>query len=883
MSRAHSVDEADVDGGSTDGPAAPTRLRFEHHRVGDVLGIGEPSPRLSWTIPSAPGDWVQSGYRIRVSRRLHDVVEDDLEVVVTSAEQVLVPWPFAALRSREWAEVRVQVVGELGESDWSEPVVVEAGLLTAQDWSAAVTLAPLEERRADGLYRLPLLRRRFELPARVVQARLYLSAHGLVEAELNGSAVADDVLTPGWSVYPSRLKYTTYDVTSLVAAGENVLGAWLGDGWWRGKVGFDGGAYDVYGTRIGVIAQLEVVTADGALVTVVSDDSWTALEGPILGSGLYEGETYDARALPAGWSAPGFDDSRWARVSAEPVDPHLLVAPTGPPVRCTQELVPVESERFDDGTWLFDFGQNHAGRLRISLRGASAGQTIVLRHAEVLQDGRLCTRPLRDAISQDTYTCVDGDQTWEPRFTMHGFRYAEVTGLPAELDPQDVVARVHHTDFERVGWFECSNPLVSKLHENVVWSMRSNFVDVPTDCPQRDERLGWTGDLAAFTPTAAFLGDVTGMLDGWLDDLALEQERLGTVPYYVPYLPLGFWGDAQPIALWGDAAVLVPWVLYQRTGDRGILRRRFASAQAWVDQVLSLIGPDDVWDSGLQLGDWLDPAAPPEDPGAARTDKYLVATSYAVQSLRLVGEMAEILGRPAESAHYGAAAGRVRAGFRRRWVRPGGLMTDDAQTAYALALQFGLLDPDETAVAGARLATLVHEADGRIATGFAGTPAVAPALASTGHLDQAYQLLLQTESPSWLYQVLSGATTTWERWDSLLEDGTVNPGGMTSFNHYALGAVADWLHRCVGGLAPAAPGYRRLLVAPRPGGGINQATVGHVTPYGLATVSWRIEESKLEVEALVPVGATAVVDLPGLPPVEVGHGSHVFVSDLSLG
>ncbi|MFP3712119.1 glycoside hydrolase family 78 protein [Puerhibacterium sp. TATVAM-FAB25] len=854
--------------------AAPQRLRVEHLPVGDALGVGTPTPRLSWVVPDAPPGWTQTAYEVRVARRLPASEAHVAQARVEGEGQLFVPWPFPALRSRERAEVQVRVVGDQGASDWSEPLVVEAGLLHPDDWSASIARPPAFETRPSGLRRPPLLRRTFEIEGAVIQARLYLSAHGLAEAELNGSRVGDDALTPGWTVYPKRLRYATYDVTADVAPGPNAIGVWLGDGWWRGKVGFDGGAVDVYGTELGLIAQLEVVTDDGRVTTIVSDDRWAAAPSPILESGLYEGETFDATLVPPGWSAAGFDDDAWSAVAAEPIDASVLVAPEGPPVRCTEELAPIARELLPDGTWLLDFGQNASGRLRLTLRGAAAGTRVTVRHAEVLQDGRLCRRPLREAASEDTYVCAAGDQTWEPRFTLHGFRYAEVSGWDGPLEADDVVARVYHSDLERIGWFTCSDPLVNKLHENVVWSMRSNFVDLPTDCPQRDERLGWTGDIAAFAPTAAFLADCTGMLTGWLADLALEQERVGTVPYYVPYVPLGFWADAHPIALWGDAAVIVPWVLYQHTGDVDVLARQYGSIRTWVDQVLGLVGPDDVWDTGLQLGDWLDPAAPPEDPGQARTDRYLVATAYAAQSARLAGEVATLLGHHDDAARYAAAAERLRAGFRRRWVREGGLMADDAQTAYALALELGLLEGDERAVAASRLAQLVDKAEGRIATGFAGTPAVAPALTSGGHVDEAYRLLLQTECPSWLYQVVSGATTTWERWDSLLPDGTVNPGNMTSFNHYALGAVADWLHRSVAGLAPAAPGYRQFLVAPRPGPGITSAAASHVTPYGRASVSWHVADETLTVDVTVPVGTSATIDIPGHPASTVGHGDH---------
>ncbi|MCS0500143.1 family 78 glycoside hydrolase catalytic domain [Protaetiibacter mangrovi] len=506
---------------------------------------------------------------------------------------------------------------------------------------------------------------------------------------------------------------------------------------------------------------------------------------------------------------------------------------------------------------------------------------MTIRTAEVLQDGEIYTRPLRGARSTDSYTLAGtGVEEWEPRFTFHGFRYAEITGWPGDVESAaaagDLVARVYHTDLERTGWFASSDPSVDQLHENVRWGMRGNFVDIPTDCPQRDERVGWTGDLQVFAPTASFLYDVSGMLAGWLEDLALEQLPDGTVPWYVPVIPAyEMWTPIRPGAAWGDAAAFTPWTLYERFGDRGVLEAQFDSARRWVDLQERLSGEDRLWNEGFQLGDWLDPDAPPQDPADAKTDRYLVATAYFAASARKVALMAEALGRDADAAHYGRLADEVRAAFAAEYVLPDGRMTSDAQTAYALALTFDLLvDPARREAAGARLAELVAEAGNRISTGFVGTPLVSDALSGSGHLERAYALLLERECPSWLYQVDMGATTIWERWDAMLPDGTVNPGTMTSFNHYALGAVADWLHRIVAGIAPAAPGYREITFAPRPGGGLTRASARHLTPYGEAAIAWRIEGGELVVETTVPHGTTATLDLVGHAPVAQGPGSH---------
>ena len=533
------------------------------------------------------------------------------------------------------------------------------------------------------------------------------------------------------------------------------------------------------------------------------------------------------------------------------------------------------------GARILDFGQNLVGRIRMRVEGP-AGATVRIRTAEVLQDGEVYTRPLRGARSTDHYTLAgreDGEE-WEPRFTFHGFRYAEVDGWPEDIEASaaagDLVARVYHTDLERTGWFDSSDPLVNRLHENVVWGMRGNFVDIPTDCPQRDERVGWTGDIQVFAPTASFLYDASGMLSGWLRDVAAEQLPDGTVPWYVPVIPAHeMWTPIRPGAAWGDVATLTPWTLYERFGDAGILAAQFDSARRWVDLVASLAGPERLWNSGFQLGDWLDPAAPPQDPSDARTDRYLVATAYFAKSARTVSRMAGVLGRMDDEAEYVRLADEIDAAFAAEYVLPDGRMTSDAQTAYALAIAFDLIpDAARREAAGERLAELVREAENRIATGFVGTPLVSDALTQTGHLDRAYDLLLEQGCPSWLYQVVMGGTTVWERWDSLLPDGNVNPGTMTSFNHYALGAVADWLHRVVGGLAPGAPGYRVVRFAPQPGGDLTGASARHRTPYGEASISWRIEDDRLVVDVRVPVGTTGVLELPGQTTETLAHGTH---------
>ncbi|MCX4768046.1 glycoside hydrolase family 78 protein [Streptomyces sp. NBC_01275] len=827
----------------------------EHHR--EPFGIGEPRPRISWRTTAPPG-WTQQAYQLEITRADGTHRTD----WVASADSVLVDWPLTRpLESREHADIRVRVRGADSTAGvWSPALRLESGLLEPTDWTACA----ISPRWPDAERRPPLLRKEFPVGAEVESARLYVTAHGLYEIEVNGRRVGDHALAPGWTSYDHRLRYQTHDVTEHLRAGDNAIGAWLADGWYRGRLGFGGGHSNLYGDRLALIAQLEVVHRDGTVTTIGTDTSWRAAHGPIVSSGLLDGETYDARDERPGWSSPGFDDSSWSPVDIVPRDPATLVAPTGPPVRCTEEITPVRVTALDADRLLVDFGQNLVGRVRITVAGP-AGHTVVIRHAEVLQGGELCVRPLRDAISTDRYVLRgEGRETWEPRFTLHGFRYAEITGWRGGDPHHDITARVHHTDMARTGWFECSNEQVNRLHENVVWSLRGNFVDLPTDCPQRDERLGWTGDIQVFAPTAAFLYDCHGMLASWLRDVAVEQHADGTVPWYVPTIPGGpQWTPARPGAGWGDVVTLTPWALYRDSRDTGLLAAQYDSARRWVDLITERADPSGLWNRDYQLGDWLDPSAPPEDPGAGRTDRHLIATAYYAWSARHTAWIAGVLGLDEDRQRYEKLAHRVRQAFLDAYVLPSGLMTSDTQTAYAVALQFDLLpDPEARTIAGDRLTELVAAGGHTIQTGFIGTPLVAPALSATHHVDTAYSLLLQQECPSWLYALKHDATTIWERWDSMLPDGTVNPGEMTSFNHYALGAIAQWLHTTVAGLTAASPGYRDIVFRPQPGGGITWAGAAHESPYGRVAIRWELHASGVEARTTVPTGTTARIEWP---------------------
>lgn len=864
-------------------PPTPVRLRLENHEP-NRLGIGESTPRLSWEIINAPEGWRQTASRIQIIRATLEGNCTQETHETPGNHQVLVPWPGAPLTSRTRVGARVQVLGPDGWSHWSEWARVETGLLEASDWTARM-VGPDWEEDSSQMRRPGRVRTVFTGADDVTSARLYITGMGVLEAELNGVRVGNEELTPGWTSYNNRLRYATYDVTDLIRPSTNGIGIWLGDGWWRGQLGFGSHNANNYGDRLGTQAQLEITDSRGNRTVVASDSTWRAGYGPILTSGLYDGERYDARLHDASWSTPSFDDSTWSAVRVLPAPSGALVAPTGPPVRVTEELAPVSIDDRGDGRWIIDFGQNHSGKLRVHTRG-QRGDVLTFRHSEILIEGEPAYEPLRDARATDELTCDGTDGFWSPRFTVHGYRFAEITGWSGPLLPEDVTSLVMHTDIARRGWFECSDGRLNALHESAVWTLRSNIVDLPTDCPQRDERLGWTGDVQVFAPAATFLFDVTGVLDGWLRDVAAEQQPTGWIPLWVPFVDIpiltGFF-EPGPTAVWNDVAVLTPDALYDSTADLELVRRHYPTGKRHVDSVALAAGDSMICTATAQLGDWLDPAAPADDPAAALTEKELVATAYFAHSAKRLAAMARALGKDEDAAHYSKLSDRVKDAYGHRFIRNAGHLTSDTQTAYALTTVFSLWpDAAHARAGGDRLAELVRQACWTVGTGFAGTPVLAHALTQADHLDDAYRLLQNDASPSWLYMIANGATTTWERWDSLQPDGTLNTASMTSFNHLALGSITDWMHRTIAGIGPAAPGYRRIRFAPRPGGTITSASARHHTPYGIAAISWKLTDDELEVQVDVPVGAQAEVHLPDGGLHLVDHGHHMFSSSRQL-
>lgn len=672
-----------------------------------------------------------------------------------------------------------------------------------------------------------------------------------------------------------------------------MIGVTIGEGWWAGRFGLSG-LRNIWGDTLGVQALLVVSLKDGSTFTVKTDTNsdWHATaEGPIITSDIYDGEVYDFSQEIPDWSTTNFNDSDWLGVKELPALEGRLTAPDGAPMRKLLEIEPQSISTTQSGKTVIDFGQNLVGWLNINVSGP-AGTNITFRHAEVLlPDGDIATAPLRSAKQTDS-VILAGNTTvnWEPHFTYHGFRYVEVTGWPTEstsLDASSIRAHVVFSDMERTGYFKSSHDLLNKFHENVVWSMRGNFLGVPTDCPQRDERLGWTGDAHAFGPTANYLYDASGFWRAWLRDVWSETDAdpEKASPEFVPTTIVEVKSGSmprRPVAVWGDVIVGNPWALFLTTGDVGMLEEQYDGARTWIDQGIPR-NEAGLWNrSTFQYGDWLDPKAPEDDAALATTHKYLIADAYLIQMTRLLSNISAAIGRVDESEKYASDRLELISAFHEAWIEPYDLIANVTQSALALGIRFDIFDSDTLPRAAETLNSIIANNSYLVGTGFAGTQQLGFALSSINSTSTFYNMLLQTEVPSWLYQVVMGGTTTWERWDSLLPNGTINGSGMTSFNHYAFGSVADWVHQKIGGLAPATPGWKVIQVAPEPGGGITNADASYLSPYGQVSTSWTVgsQGKGFNLEVVVPPNSQAEVVLPGSKKTEtVGSGKHTFQDD----
>lgn len=701
-----------------------------------------------------------------------------------------------------------------------------------------------------------LLRKDFAVDskAKIKKATLYVASQGLHEAWMNGKRVGDEWFAPGWTEYNYRLQYRQYDVTGLVrSSGQNALGLVLANGWYRSRMARIRGKW-AYGDRLRIAAYVALTYQDGSRQVVNTDDTWKCHAGEITMTDIYDGECCDARLAQSGWTKTSFDDAPWKSVAHVEAPAAQLVVSESAPVRIIKQLKPVRIFVTPKGERVLDFGQNITGWVRYSLQGCK-GDTIRLRFAETLdKDGNFYTLNLRRAKATDTYVFGhDGREVHHPRFTYFGFRYVKVEGTQKPLRKSDFVAQVLSSDLRYAGTFECSDPMVNKLVENTRWSMIDNFLDIPTDCPQRDERLGWTADAQVFAPAACYLANTRSFFAKWLEDVKLSQAKDGGVACVVPDLRRSYGSSG-----WDDVVTVLPTILYKVYGDATILRRMYPSMAKWVDYCVSKAGTSLVYPGG-RFGDWFDFSVANGNKEAA-TAKDLVGTAYMAYSAHLTAEAAKALGLVADEQKYDSIYNKVKKAFQDRYIVGENRLTSDTQTAYVLALAFHLIDANQETVFANRLAELVRE-DGHITTGFLGTPLICKVLTDYGYEDEAYQLLTRREYPSWLYSIDKGATTIWERWDAIKPDGSLSGH---SLNHYAFGAVVAWLFSDVAGIAQTATslGFQHLLIRPRLVGRLKWAKARYLSEKGWVSTSWRVADDKFQLTVDVPIGSDATVVLP---------------------
>lgn len=871
------------------------------------LGLASKTPRLSWRLEDPRIGACQKAYRIVASSSAEKLAAGVYDLWdtgrVSGASTLDIPYAGKALKSRSAVHWRVQSWDlENRVSDWSEPALFEIGLFGKGDVTAK-WIGPKEDRRQGGKptkpseggvphikganmdtapergTASPMLRKAFRLTKPVRKARLHASALGSMELFVNGAAASADVMAPGWTDTHKRIELVTYDVTPLLREGENVVAAQLGDGWYAGYLAW-GGSRCFGGDHIGLLAQLEIEFTDGTRQTVATDTSWKlSLEGPVRFSDHYNGETYDARREANGWTAPGFDDSAWEK-------PKVLPAPAAPFVPrpnagiVRANVLPARKRTSPaKGVYIFDLGQNMVGHEHLVLRGRKGG-SVKIRFAEMLNpDGTMYTANYRCARSTDHYTFRSAKpESYEPHFTFHGFRYIEVSGDLAEAPAcADVHGIVLHTDMEKTGSFECSDALANRLYSNLNWGQIGNYLDVPTDCPQRDERLGWTGDAEIFVRTAAFNRDVAAFFTKWCLDLDDAQTPEGRYPDVAPDI-LNQGGNCG----WGDAGVICPWTMYEMYGDLEILRTHFDAMAKWVDWWTSQTVKSGVvtWNR-WHYGDWVSVDCPIEESGVIRcgdapTPSDLISTAYYARSAELVAKAAKLLGKKAEERKYAALRKKIEKDFRAEYVSPNGRIAGDTQTGYLLALGFDLVrDPKQVDMMVRRLVRLIEARGNTLSTGFIGTPLLCPVLTRFGRADVAYRLFHQTVYPSWNYPILEGdATTMWERWNSYTKKRGFGDVGMNSFNHYAYGAIGEWMYQSVIGIAPAAPGFSKIRLAPVPGGNLDWAKGSVLTRHGKAELEWKKTKGGLSVHFVVPPNTTAVLALPGRDEVSFVAGTY---------
>ncbi|MGJ8678893.1 family 78 glycoside hydrolase catalytic domain [Paraglaciecola sp.] len=854
--------------------AAPSDLKVGEGFV-NPIGYYEAQPRFSWKLAQGYDAKFQSAYQIQVASSpvaFETAVDLWDSEKVASAETAWVKYQGTALSSRQQLVWRVRVWDEQDNaSDWSAVQTLELGLLNNQDWQAKWIGHPnteLAKKPSQATLATPqYLRKVFNVKGEVKQARLFISSKGLFKPFINGAEVStEDVMTPGWTPYAKRIESLTYDVTKSLTQGDNAIAASIAGGWYAGRMA--GKLEQEHRLPARLLAQLEITYADGATQTVVSDGSWSATQsGPIRFASIYDGERYEQALEMPGWTEVNFESAGWAQSVEEVLDPKVEIAPKRhAPIRITEEIPAQDIVIQKDGVVVFDFGQNMVGVPKLNIP-VLAGQEVKVRYAEALHKGEFYTDNYRSAKSTNYYVPSEsGTIEYQPTFTYHGYRYLELSGFDTEHTPSKVwvTALIQHSDMKIHASFESSHDKLNQLTENIIWGMRSNFYDIPLDCPQRDERLGWTGDAQVFVTPSMYMADVYGFWSAWLQSIREEQGPDGKIPVYIPFVD---WINFASSG-WGDAVTIIPWELYMVTGDEAILADNFEMMKGWINYHQSK--SKNYISNMTTFGDWLQPfpsnLKDGENGNRGNTDYSLIGTAYFARSIELTLKAAKVLNKTQDVAALTELHGKVKQAFMAEYfdqnlnlIKEGAIAT---QTTYLLGLAYDLFPVEKRDVAVEKLIGLIADADNHLRTGFLGTPLLTQVLQDAGRSDIIYDLLFKETYPSWFYSINNGATTTWERWNSYSIDEGFNPQGMNSLNHYAYGTVSRWFYEGILGIKPAKAGFKNIRIEPQFGDKLSQARGGYITPQGEVTVDWTIATGQLTMNVTVPKNSTADIVLP---------------------
>ncbi len=834
------------------------------------IGFYDAIPTFSWKLPVEDGSTSQNAYRIVVASSA-DLLPDNADLWDSNKQEtdqsVWVTYEGEPLQSRQKAYWQVQYWNQDNEpSAWSSTIYFEMGLLENKDWQAKWTGLDTAKDSIRGrgktlIHKPQYLRKEFDLNNEVVSAKLYLTAKGVFDVFINGEDVSDDAMSPGFTSYDKRIETLTYDVTDLVATGENAIGVELASGWYSGRLLWGNTPWDNT-VSPKILCQLEVTLQDGSKKIIISDDSWKGTTtGPLTFSEIYDGEIYDANLEIPNWASAGFDDKNWQQVEVASLDNNVQLEPKRhTTVKGKIELVPQSITKKDDAV-IYDLEQNMVGVPLVNVP-MKKGDTLKIRFAEMLSpDGTFYTKNYRSAHSTDYYIAAkDGNITYEPKFTFHGFRYVELSGFDPSQEPAKdwVTGIVQYSDFEENGTFTSSHDKLNQLQSNIVWGLRGNFLDIPTDCPQRDERLGWTGDAQVFGPTSMFNADVYKFWASWLQSVREAQLENGAIPWTVPDAR----GNKIASSGWGDVCTIIPWKIYVRTGDKGFLADNFEMMERWVAHHEQM--SKDYISDMMSFSDWLQPF-PENENNRGDTSRNLIGTAFFAHSAKLTAQAAEVLGKKEEQAKYESLFQTVAKAFDATYFDETGTVkgVTETQTSYLLALAFDLLPENKHKTAQTNLLRKLKDADNHLRTGFLGTPLLSQVLDDMGEIDLMYELLFKESYPSWFYSINQGATTIWERWNSYSKTEGYNPKSMNSLNHYAYGAIGEWMYERVAGIAPLTPGYKEIEIAPQLGQPLTSASASLNTPYGNVVSSWTIENEIFTLQTTIPPNTTALVIVPG--------------------